>query len=284
MFNKYHPMKKIFILAIIISCLACQLLAQTDSTENSKPQFKLSINYNSNLNYYGRTDSLRSSGFFPLAELWFKNFYINAAPVFVNNATVSFDYAGTVATAGYQFISGDKKWVDNFYIIKPFYENNSHLVQSALKLQGGFSITSLNKVINITGGADVKFGDKTDFGITAGIDHIFRKQFADNSVLVIDPSAFLFAGTQQFSNSYFKRNNFINFPVAGQTVSEEVKKFNVLSYDFSMPVIFAKDKFQLLLTPAYVIPQNLIMVQGHPELSERGKEMFYATIGAKIIL
>lgn len=277
-------MKKIFTLIIINSCLASQLAAQTDSIENSKPQFKLSVNYNSNLNYYGRTDSLRSSGFFPLAEVWFKNLYINAAPVFVNNESASFDYAGTVVTAGYQVISDDKKWFDNFYIVKPIYENNSQLVQSALKLQGGFSITNLNKVVNITGGADVKFSDKTDFGITAGIDHIFRRQFADNSVLVIDPSAFLFAGTQQFTNSYFKRSNFINFPVAGQTVSEEVKKFNVLSYEFSMPVIFAKDKFQLLLTPAYVIPQNLIIVQEHPDLSERGKEMFYATIGAKIIL
>ena len=277
-------MKKIFILAIINICFACYLQGQTDSTENSKPQFKLSVNYNSNLNYYGRTDSLRSSGFFPLAEFWFKNFYINAAPVFVNNASASFDYAGTVATAGYLFISEDKKWYNNFYIVKPFYESNSQLVQSALKLQGAFSITNLNKLINITGGADVKFSDKVDFGITAGLDHIFRKQFADNSVLVIDPSAFLYAGTQQFTNSYFKRNNFLNFPVAGQTVSEEMKKFNILSYELSMPVIFAKDKFQLLLTPAYVIPQNLITVQGRPDLSERGKEMFYATIGVKIIL
>jgi hypothetical protein len=73
-------------------------------------------------------------------------------------------------------------------------------------------------------------------------------------------------------------------PGAGQTVSEDVKRFNILSYEFSMPVIFGKDKFQLLLTPAYVIPQNLISVQGRPELSEMGKEMFYATIGAKIIL
>jgi hypothetical protein len=276
-------MKKIFILAIINICLVPYLQAQTDSAE-SKRQFKLSVNYNSNLNYYGRTDSLRSSGVFPLAELWLNNFYINAAPVFVNNASASFDYAGTVATAGYLFTSDDKKWLNNFYIVKPFYESNSQLVQSALKLQGAFSITNMNKLINITGGADVKVSDKVDFGFTAGIDHIFRKQFADNSVLVIDPSAFLYAGTQQFTNTYYKRNNFLGLPGTGQTVSEKMNKLTILSYEFSMPVIFAKDKFQVLLTPAYVIPQNLITVQGRPDLSERGKEMFYLTIGAKIIL
>jgi hypothetical protein len=277
-------MKKIFVFILVNICFACYLQAQTDSTKKSKPQFKLSVNYNSNLNYYGRTDSLRSSGVFPLAEVWFKNFYINAAPVFVNNASASFDYAGTVTTAGYQFISDDKKWFGNFYIVKPFYESSSQLVQSALKFQGAFSFTKLNKIINITGGADIKSSDKIDFGVTTGIDHIFRKQYSDNSVLVIDPSAFLFAGTQQFTNSYFKRNNFLILPGPEQPVSEEVKKLNVLSYEFSMPVIFTKDKFQLLFIPAYVIPQNLIVVEGRPDLSERGKQMFYATIGAKIIL
>jgi hypothetical protein len=278
-------MKKIFTLIIINICFGCYLQAQTDSTEKSKLHLKLSANFNSNLNYYGRTDSLRSSGFFPLVELWFnEKFYLNAAPVFVNNASTPFDYAGTVATAGYQFFSSEKKWFGNFYIVKPFYESNSQLVQSALKAQAAFSLTNLNKVINITGGIDVKFSDKMDFGVTGGLDHIFRKQFADNSVLVFDPSAYLFAGTQQFTNTYYKQNSFLFFPGVGQRVSENVKNFNVLSYEFSMPVIYAKDKFQVLFTPAYVIPQNLITVENRPDLSERGKEMFYATIGVKLTL
>jgi hypothetical protein len=278
-------MKKVFILVIISICSYCCLKAQTDSTEKSKLKLKLSVNFNSGLNYYGRTDSLKSSGFFPLAELWFgENFYINAAPVFVNNSSTSFDYAGTVATAGYQFLSKEKNWFGNFYIVKPFYVSNSQLVQSALKAQTAFSLTNLNKLVNITGGADVKVSDKVDFGVTAGLDHIFRKQFANNSVLVIDPSAYLFAGTQQFTNTYYKQNSFLFVPGAGQRVSENVKNFNVLSYEFSTPVIYAKEKFQLLITPAYVVPQNLITVEGRPDLSERGKEMFYATIGVKLIL
>jgi len=276
-------MKRLVTPVLICICFSCCLQAQTDSGQ-TKPQFKVSVNYNSNLNYYGRTDSLKSSGVFPMAELWFKNFYINAAPVFVNNSASSFDYAGTVATAGYMSISDNKKWFNNFYIVKPFYQSNSQLLQAALKLQGAFSITYLNKLINITCGADVKISDKTDFGITTGVDHVFRKQFSDNSVLVIDPSAFLYAGTQQFTSTYYKRNSFIPAPIPGQAVSEEVKKLNILSYEFSIPVIFTKKKFQVLFSPAYVIPQNLITVQGHPDLSERGQKMFYVTIGAKIIL
>jgi len=284
MFYKWTIMKKIFILTMACTWLGCYVEAQSDSTDKAI-KVKLSVNYNSHLNYYGRTDSLRSSGFFPLAELWFnENFYISAAPIFVNNKSASFDYAGTVATAGYQFLSPEKTWLGNFYVVKPFYESNSQLVQSSLKAQGSFTITNLNKFIDVTGGADVKFSDKVDFGVTGGLDHIFRKQFADNSILVVDPSAYVFAGTQQFTRSYYKKNNFLVFPGVGQTVSEEVKTFNILSYEFSMPVIFAKDKFQFFLTPAYVIPQNLVTVEGRSDLSERGKKMFYVTVGAKVIL
>jgi hypothetical protein len=44
----------------------------------------------------------------------------------------------TVATAGYMSISDNKKWFNNFYIVKPFYQSNSQLLQAALKLQGAF--------------------------------------------------------------------------------------------------------------------------------------------------
>jgi hypothetical protein len=44
---------------------------------------------------------------------------------------------------------------------------------------------------------------------------------------VIDPSAFLYAGTQQFTSTYYKRNSFIQAPIPGKAVSEEVKKLNI---------------------------------------------------------
>lgn len=268
--------------------IAGVLQAQTTSTDSTnqenKPQFKLSVNYNSNLNYYGRTDSLRSSGFFPLAEIWFSpEFYINAAPIFVNNNIQHFEYAGTVATAGYQF-NANNKWLGNLYALKPFYKSNSELVQSALKAQTGASLTLLNNVLNITAGGDIKFSDKTDYGAMAGLDHIIRHAFNDESVLVIDPSAYLYAGTQQFSKTYYKKSNFLFLPGSDQQVTETSSKFNILAYEFSVPVIYARNKIQFSATPSYIIPQNLISVPGRPDLSERGKETFYLAMGAKITL
>lgn len=254
--------------------LSTSIYSQADSSKNVT-QFKIEVFYNSHLNYYGRTDSLQSSGVFPLVELWFSpNFYVNAAPVFVNNASQNFKYSGTVATAGYRF-NGPNKWAGNFYFVKPFYTENSELVQSALKAQVAGTLTWQSKVINITGGGDVKFCNRTDFGATAGIDHLFRMQLTDKMVLVANPSACLNAGTQQFTNSYYKKNRFLIFPGTEQMVSETVKQFNILSYEFSMPLILAKNKFQILLLPAYVVPQNL---------AGPAKSLFYITAGAKIIL
>ncbi len=269
--------KIIWIFLLLVSQI---VFAQNDSIEKQKPKFKLGINYNSNLNFFGRTDSLKSTGVFPLAELWFtKDFYINAAPIFVNNAVQSMEYAGTVSTLGYLHVSD--KWITSLYVLKPFYKSNQ-LVQSALKAQTGASFSKLTKVINITAGADLKFSDKTDIGATAGIDHLIRKQFSNNDVLVIDPSAYVYAGTQNFTHTYNKnRPGFLLFPGNQQQVNENVTQFNILAYEFSAPIVYAKGKWMALLTPSYIMPQNLITVENRPDLSERGQNMFYATVGLK---
>ena len=281
-FLKPTIMKWIQIIGIIFCLISSQsVFAQSDSTEKQKLKFKIGINYNSGLNYYGRTDSLKSTGFFPLAELWLsKDVYINAAPVFVNNAVQSMEYAGTVTSLGY--LHTTDKWITNLYVLKPFYKQSSELVQSALKAQTGASFSRLNKVINFTFGGDLKFSDKIDVGATAGLDHLIRKELKNQSVLVIDPSIYAYAGTQNFTNTYYKkRPGNILFPGTTEQINESVTKFNVLAYEFSVPVVYAKGKWMGLFTPSYILPQNLVTVEGRPDLSERGENMFYATLALK---
>lgn len=279
-------MKKLSYTGILLITLLASFIteAQTDSTEKKDNlKFKLGVYYNSGLNYYGRTDSLRSSGFFPVAELWFnKNFYITAAPIFIMNNAVGFEYAGSVATAGIRF-GKENKTTGNFYVVKPIYKDNSQLVQSALKAQAVLTHSWLNKIINLTIGTDAKLSDKLDYGAMAGLDHIFRVQLPGESVIVINPSAYVNAGTQQFTKTSYKQSGFLFFPGTQQQITEEVSNFNILSYEFSMPVVYAKGKWQLIASPAYVLPQNLITVANRPDISERGKNMFYATLGIKVV-
>lgn len=277
---------KLSFLPLLFFGIAEHISAQTtapDSTEQkAKPQFKISLNYNTGLNYFGRTDSLKSSGFFPLAELWVTpNFYVNAAPIFVNNAVQSFEYAGSVATIGYQKVTD--KWITGIYLSKPIYKESSELVQSALKAQTGANVSFLNKFINLTAGGDLKFSDRVDFGATGGVDHVVRFEVGENGVLVFDPAFYVYAGSQNFQRTYYKQNNsgFLFFPGNDQAVTEEVSKFAVLAYEATMPIVYAKKNWMFLATPAYIMPQNLITVASRPDLSERGQNMFYTTLTAK---
>jgi hypothetical protein len=270
------------LLSILFLSMLFNTASAQDSTQKTKLQLKLSVNYNSGLNYFGRTDSLKSTGVFPMAEFWITpNFYVNAAPIFVNNTLQKMDYAGTVATLGYQYIN--EKWLTNLSVIKPFYEANIELVQSALKAQANMSFTRLNKVANFTFGADAKFSDKVDFGATAGLDHIIRIQNKDNSVLIFDPSVYAYAGTQQFSNTYTRKKS--GLPIPGRSQEEQVTetgtRFNVLAYEASLPIIYAKNKIMLIASPSYILPQNLITVPNRPDLSEKGQNMFYTTLSMK---
>jgi hypothetical protein len=274
--------QRLFITSILL-LVGIMIKAQSDSTsEQNNASFKLGVYYNSGLNYYGRTDSLQSSGFFPLAELWFnKKVYLHAAPVFVMNKANPFEYAGTVATLGFRFGKENKR-SGNIYLVTPIYRDNSQLVQSALKAQLAGTHTWLNKALNVTLGGDIKLSDRLDYGATAGLDHIFRFELSDRSVLVMDPSAYINAGTQQFTRTSYKKSGFLLFPGSLEQVTEQVSQFNILSYEFSMPVVLAIGKLQFIANPAYVIPQNLVKVEGRPDLSERGREMFYFTTGIKV--
>jgi hypothetical protein len=275
-------MKRIHIISAVLALFTFQnIFGQSDSTEKNTMRFKVGLNYNSGLNYYGRTDSLKSTGVFPMAELWFtKDIYVNAAPVFVNNAVQSMEYAGTVTSLGY--LHTTDKWIANLYVLKPFYKQSSQLVQSALRAQTGASFSALNKILNFTFGGDVKFSDKMDFGATAGLDHLVKKEFKKQDVLVIDPSFYVYAGTQNFSASYTKKKaGLLFFPGNTEQVTENVTRFNLLAYELSVPLIYVKGKWMALLTPSYILPQNLVKDTEHPELSETGQNLFYATVGLK---
>ena len=271
-------MKRIIFLVAVIAGFYSN--AQTpDSTIKDGIEFKLSLNYNTGLNYYGRTDSLKSTGIFPMAELWFSpKLYINAAPVFISNKVQTMQYGGSVTSLGY--LSVTDKWVSNLYLLKPFYTETSELVQAALKAQSGVSFTALNKLANVSFGGDVKYSDQIDFGAMAAIDHIFRFENKDNSIIVIDPSFTVNAGTQNFSKTYKQKTRGILLP-AEEQVTENYKKFNVLSLEAAIPFIYSKKKFQVIAVPAYVLPQNMVKVEGRPDLTETGQNMFYTTMAVK---
>lgn len=270
---------------LIIVLFPVSLFAQKkDAKKTEKDQFSASVNYQSALHYFGRTDSLRSSGLFPTVGFQSKTgLYAQGSFIFIQNAAQSSAYTGSILEAGYRFPQTDH-FAGNIFYSQFLYKDNSTLVQSALKSQTGINLSYLNKVVNINGGADLKFSNQTDLGVTLGLDHLFLfTKGLQNAAIAIDPSVYAYAGTQKFTNTYLEKRTVLGIPVTQQT-TEQVTQLNMLSYEFSVPIVFVMGKFNASFTPSYTIPQNLVVVAGRPDLSERGKKFFYVAVSLGITL
>jgi len=279
-------MKQLILIAAYCLFNLALLAQQPDSSsaDEKKINFIAGVSYNSALNYYGRTDSLNSSGIYPFVGINFKNgLYINSSFVFVSNALAT-QYTATIVEAGYQFSNEIGNWSGNIFGNAFFYKENSGLVQSALKGTAGINITRSGKVINVNVGGDVKVSDKLDFGASAGVDHIFRIEKVGNGVIVIDPSAYVYAGTQNFTSTYYKEKKFLFLPAGQEAITENSSQFNILSYELSCPFIYGLGKMNLILTPSFVVPQNLVTVAGRPDLSENGRNKLYVTATIRFTL
>jgi len=264
---------------LLINFLALSASAQTEAdtvARNRKPQFRIGVFYNSYLHYYGRTDSLQSSGIFLLAEVWLgKHFYMSAAPIFITGKGQGPSYTGSVLMTGYRF-GKENKAIGHIYGIRPVYQQDATLVQSALKAQFGGTGTIFSKVLNVSAGVDVKWSDELDFSAQAGVDYIFRRKLGKSTILAADPTVYVNAGTQRFTRTYIKQSGFLFFSGPQQQVTERVSEFNILSYELSVPIILQRGKMQLIVSPAFVIPKN--------KIGEMGEDKFYGLLGARLTL
>lgn len=268
--------KQLFLLALLFPLLS---IAQNEDQAEKKNTFTANVSYQSALHFFGRTDNLQSAGLFPTVGFELKNgIYANSNFIFIQNEKANTQYTGTTIEAGYKFGS-DKKLNGNIFFTSFLYNDKTALVQSALKSQTGVNLTFNNNIININTGADLKFSNKTDLGLTTGLDHLFIIRLRNKMAIAINPSVYAYAGTQNFSNTYIKNISPILpiFPAQTEQQTEEKTTFNILAYEVASPIVWVAGKFNCGITPAFVIPQNLIE-------GENGKNLFYISCSVGIRL
>jgi len=275
----------------LLSSFPLLAFSQNDTSAPRTNVFTAGVNYQSRLHYFGRTDSLKSKGIFGSIGYEIKaGFYTTANLIFVNNSSASFDYTGSIIEAGYKFPRA-KNFSGNIAYSRFLYKESSQLVQSSVKSQAEFNFAYNNKIVNVNTSADAKFSDKTDFGLTAGLDRLFIYVIpGTTNAIAINPSFYTYAGSQNFTHTYYKEKKKIPGLGVGlgnqadKEISEEVRRFAILAHEFSLPVVFVAGKFNASLTGSYVMPQNLVKVANRPDLSENGKDLFYITAGLGIRL
>lgn len=281
--------KSIFLL--VIGLLVFFTSRSQNVEDTAKNEFSASVNYQSTLHYFGRVDSLKSSGVFPVVGFKSKSgLYLNSTFIFIQNAATPFSYTGTILEGGYHF-PYSKNFSGNIYYQHFLYQDKSVLQQAALKGQAGINTAYNNKVLNVNIGGDVKFSNsQTDFGLTAGLDKLFLfRDIIPDAVVGINPSAYVYSGTHNYFQNVKNNKGQSIFNLLGGNSSSnpslsQAKQFNILAYEISVTVVFVKGKFNAYISPAYVMPKNLVMVNGRPDLSERGNNMFYFSAGLGVKL
>ena len=130
------------------------------------------------------------------------------------------------------------------------------------------------------------FSDRADVSANAGLDHLFviPLKKGEAKALAINPTITAYGGTQRFSETYQQKQTpaIGGIPVGPpQTTTEtrDVNTFSILAYEYTMPIVLVMGKFNAVLSPSYVIPQNLVASNG-----EYGKSRFYlmASIGVRL--
>jgi hypothetical protein len=259
------------------------LLRAQDTTQTKKPDtrsnvFTANIDFQSRISYYGRTDSLKSSLLNPGIGYQLKmGLYAQASMIFINNPLNTLDYTATILEGGYRF-GQNKKVSGNIFYNQYLYEKDTRLIQSVVKSQTGFNVAFETKVITFNVNGNLKFSDKTDVGAAAGLDHLFLIRCPkQHAAIGINPSAYAYFGTQNFSNTYYEQKKIFNLiPTTPEAVTKNSQAFNVLSYEFSLPVVFVYKKFNCTLSGSYVMPQHLISGV------ELGSNMFYFSGGVGV--
>lgn len=252
-------------------------LGQQDSSRKS--ELSMGVNFQTKLHYFGRTDSLQSSALIPNIGYQLKNgLYIQSHFIFIQNKAISTIYAGTIIEGGYRF-KPSKHFNGNIFYTQVLYKDKSQLPQSALKGLTGINVAYTNPIININAGGDLKFTKgQTDIGATVGVDHIFIIHRQNSHMaFAIDPSLYMYAGTHRFTKSYVEQKSFLGFPVSARETTQNYSRFDILSYEASIPLVAVFKKFFATVVPAYVMPQNLLE-------GEDGENLFYLTIGVGVKL
>ena len=200
------------------------LLPAPDSAKVPKKKTALTIGvvYLPKLHFYGRTDSLKSTAVAPNFLLQFGNgIYLTSTVIFTDNKLKPLSYAATIAGAGYRF--GKQKGFAGTISGDLFFYENKGLVQSSQKGQAGFTLSYLNKIININSSVNTVFSDNSDYFASFGLDHKFRN-VKGNHIFVIIPTFTANAGTQNFTNTYYKTQSANGIPLPPQLVTETNKK------------------------------------------------------------
>lgn len=221
--------------------------------------FKFQASYLTNSVYAGRKDTIALPYFTPSIEYNHKSgLYLGASISYLANSNSRIDLWSL--DAGYNFNIA-KKLSASVYAAKPFYNSNSRNVQSDVNFYTGGTLSYETKFLNISATGNIMFGSENDFSLIITLDHQFSWDGKKDANWTISPMLNTYLGSVGFYQNYkFQRiNPQNNLPQTVNVTISSPNQFQVLSYEFSLPIYFDKTKWGIFLNPTFAIPVNPVV-------------------------
>ena len=227
----------------------------------SKSYVKFQTSYLSNAVYQGRKDINTTQYLTPTIEYNHKSgLFASASFSYLANDNSRIDSRNFCV--GYSFDTSHH-FGGSVYFSKPFYNTQSTNIKSDIKFSTSGSLTYYTGVVNITSTSSISFGEsKTDFGAILTLNHYF--DLSSDTVyhtFSLDPTIAVYMGTSGIYQTYKSKrdNNRRPFGVPDIPITSTASnKFQVMSYEFCLPISYDRAKWGVFLTPYYVIATNPI--------------------------
>ena len=247
-----------FLLFTVINCFS-QTNDPVKDTAKSESSLTFNLLYSSNTVYLGRYDANYKSYLNPGLT------YLNKTGLFVS---LNSDYYPELKTnnitdysfeAGYQFKLVEQL-TGSVYFSSMHSNANSAKVNSGVGNTFGTYLSYDNDILNIGSGLDFSRGKFSDVqftpNINKSIDFSFGTFFQFDAS--IDPTLTLSYGSQNFYRYYLIDRKYKNATVIARINEhlKEMQKFQLLDYEFSVPVTLTYNKLSFNATPFYIIPEN----------------------------
>jgi len=286
-----------FLLFFIAGSAFAQTPTEDDADKSDKTaSFKFGVSYLSNNVFMGRADTVKTPTVLPVLKYSFKNgIFISASADYIPNRVTNRLDGGSVA-AGYDYdITDDLSGSVSF--TKLFYNANSTQIGSSISSTFSAALDyDIASIITPSVAVDyniIKQGFGNDIFANAGLSHDFAKEgiFGDKDLIIISPTAAINTGTQNFYDAYLTLKKY-KLTAKGQAreaaaekliaaQKKKLSKYNILDYEFSVPVEYKIGILILSFTPTYAIAENKLP----PRITAgmvSGSGIFYFETGASL--
>jgi len=263
-----------------------------DKTSDGSSSFKFGINYVSNNVFMGRSDTVRTPVVMPEIKYTTKwGVYFSGSLDFLPNKKKK-KLDGGDLSAGYDFDLTDDLSGSASYS-KLFYSSTSTQIASSISSTFNANFTyDIGDIISPSIGSDYninKQGINNDEFVNAALTHdfIWKGIFGDEDILLISPTATVNAGSQNFYDAYLTKKK---VKTAKKTAAQnalltkyvnQLGQFQLLDYEFSVPLEYKAGHFIFQFIPTYAIVKNQLPKEVAAKISNQ-PSIFYFQIGVSL--